>query len=57
MIALFLRTELASDRWRDALRKLLDRAGLPESVIAEPDLDDPAEIRARQQIPDRAPRL
>jgi len=50
MIALFLRTELASDRWRDALRKLLDRAGLPESVIAEPDLDDPAEIRARRQL-------
>jgi hypothetical protein len=50
MIALFLRTELASDRWRDALRELLDRAGLPESVITDPDLDDPAENRARQQL-------
>lgn len=47
MIALFLRTELASDRWRDALRGLLGRGGLPERVITAPDLDDPAENRAR----------
>jgi len=50
MIALFLRTEVASDRWRDALRELLDRAGLPESVIAAPDLGDCAENRARRQL-------
>jgi hypothetical protein len=50
MIALFLRTELASDRWRDALRELLGRGGLPERVITAPDLDDPAENRARRQL-------
>ena len=27
MVALFLRTELSSDRWRDDLRALLKRAG------------------------------
>ena len=50
MIALFLRTELASDRWRDALGELLGRGGLPERVITAPDLDDPAENRARRQL-------
>jgi hypothetical protein len=50
MIALFLRTELASDRWRDALCVLLDCARLPERVITDPDLGDPAENRARRQI-------
>jgi hypothetical protein len=50
MIALFLRTELASDRWRDTLRELLDRAGLPERVITDPDLDDHTENRARRQL-------
>jgi hypothetical protein len=50
MIALFLRTELASDRWRDALRVLMDGADLPERVISAPDLGDPAENRARRQL-------
>ncbi len=50
MIALFLRTELASDRWRDTLHELLDRAGLPECVITDPHLDDPAENGARRQL-------
>ncbi len=50
MIALFLRTELASARWRDALHVLLDRAGLPERVITGPDLGDPAENQVRRQL-------
>jgi hypothetical protein len=29
MAALFLRTEFRSDRWKDCLRALLARAGLP----------------------------
>jgi hypothetical protein len=33
MVALFLRTELPSDRWKDDLRALLGRAGLPGREI------------------------
>src|SRR5690349_8532175 len=47
MIALFLRTELPSDRWRDGLRALLGRAGLPDRVVTAPDLGDDAENQAR----------
>jgi hypothetical protein len=47
MVALFLRTELSATRFRDALRALLERAGLPERVVTDPDLDDPAENQAR----------
>lgn len=50
MVALFLRTELASARFRDSLRALLEQAGLPERVVTEPDLDDPAENQAREQL-------
>jgi hypothetical protein len=50
MIALFLRTELRSDRWRDGLRTLLERAGLPERVVADPDLGDEAENQARLRL-------
>ena len=47
MVALFLRTELPSDRWQDDLRALLKRAGLPEHVITAPDLGDDIENQAR----------
>lgn len=50
MIALFLRTELPSDRWRDGLRALLKRTMLPESVITAPDLGDHAENQARLRL-------
>jgi len=50
MVALFLRTELPAARFRDALRALLERAGLPERVVIDPDLDDPAENQARWQL-------
>jgi hypothetical protein len=50
MVALFLRTELSATRFRDALRALLERAGLPERVVTDPDLDDPAENQARWQL-------
>ena len=33
MAALFLRTELTSERWREDLQALLERAGLPEEVV------------------------
>jgi hypothetical protein len=47
MIALFLRSELPSDRWRDKLLARLELAGLSERVITEPDLSDDAENQAR----------
>jgi hypothetical protein len=50
MIALFLRTELPSDRWQDDLRALLSRAGLPERVITAPDLGDDAGNTARLRL-------
>src|SRR5499427_916556 len=50
MIALFLRTELPAARFRDKVRALLDQAGLPERLITEPDLGDPAENQAREQL-------
>jgi hypothetical protein len=50
MVALFLRTELASARFRDNLHALLDRAGLPERLVTVPSLDDLAENQAREQL-------
>ena len=50
MVALFLRTELTSDRWGDGVRAQLERAGLPERVITVPDLDDDAENQARLRL-------
>ena len=50
MVALFLRTELTSDRWNKDLRALAERAGLPDRVITTPDLGDDAENQARLQL-------
>jgi hypothetical protein len=50
MIALFLRTELPAARFRDTLHALLDQAGLPERLVTAPDIDDPAENQAREQL-------
>src|SRR5215510_14435111 len=50
MVALFLRTELPAGRFRDTLRALLERDGLPESVITDPDLGDDAEKQARLRL-------
>ena len=50
MVAQFLRTELPAARFRDTLRVLLDQAGLPERLITAPNLDDPAENQAREQL-------
>jgi hypothetical protein len=50
MVALFLRTELPAARFRDTLRALLERAGLPERVITDPDLGDNAENQARLRL-------
>jgi hypothetical protein len=50
MVALFLRTELPSPRFRDKLQALLERDGLPERVITDPHLDDDAENQARLRL-------
>ena len=50
MVALFLRTELTAARFRDKLQALLERDGLPEHVITDPDLDDDAENQARLRM-------
>ena len=50
MVALFLRTELTAARFRDKLQALLERDGLPEHVITDPDLDDDAENQARLRL-------
>src|SRR6266446_1632279 len=47
MVALFLRTELPAARWQDDFKALLERAGLPERVLTNPDLGDDAENQAR----------
>ena len=45
-----MRTELRSDRWKDGLRAVLERAGLPGRVITAPDLGEQAEIQARVRL-------
>ena len=50
MVAVFLRTELPAARFGDTLRTLLDQAGLPESLVTAPNLDDPAENQARELL-------
>ena len=50
MVALFLRTELPAARFQDKLQALLQRHGLPESVITIPDLGDDAENQARLRL-------
>jgi len=50
MVALFLSTELPSDRWKGGLWALLEGAGLPERVITAPDLGNDAENQARLRL-------
>jgi hypothetical protein len=50
MIALFLRTELSSDRFGTEIRALLERDGVPENVVTASDLGDDAENQVRLQF-------
>jgi hypothetical protein len=50
MAALFLRTELFSDRYGAGIRALLKRDGVPEHVVTAPDLGDDAENEARLRL-------
>ncbi len=50
MVALFLRTKLPAARWQHYFKALLERAGLPERVLTDPDLGDDAENQARLRL-------
>ena len=50
MVALFVRTELASDRFGAEIRALLERDRVPERVVAVPDLGDAAENQVRLRL-------
>lgn len=50
MVALFLRTELPAARSRDDLKAHLERDGLPERLVTDPDLGDDAENQARLRV-------
>jgi len=47
MVAVFLRTELSSDRFGAEVRALMERDGVPERVVTAPDLRDDAENESR----------
>jgi hypothetical protein len=50
MIAVFLRGELASDRFGGAIREALARAGAQDDVVTMPDLGDEAENAVRRLL-------
>jgi hypothetical protein len=50
MVALFLRTEITSVRFRAKLLERLEKAGLPERLLTEPNLADAVENRARREL-------
>jgi hypothetical protein len=50
MVALFLRTELFSDRYGPDIRALLERDRVPERVVTAPDLADDAENLVRLRL-------
>jgi hypothetical protein len=50
MIALFLSAELGSDLYGPGILALLERDGVPPTVITTPDLADAAENRARLRL-------
>ncbi|HWA65762.1 MAG TPA: hypothetical protein VG899_05260 [Mycobacteriales bacterium] len=50
MVACFLQTELASERWGAGIRGVLVRLGEPESLLRVPDLADERGNRARRAV-------
>lgn len=50
MVALFLRTELTSDRFGAGIRALLERGSVPERVVTAPDLGSEDENQVRTQL-------
>jgi hypothetical protein len=52
MIAVFLRGELASERFGGAIKTLLARDGLPDAVVLHPDVRDAGQNTARRRLLD-----
>jgi hypothetical protein len=50
MVAVFLRTELASMRFAKDIQAILERQGQPRSLIEQPNLADPGENACRRQV-------
>jgi hypothetical protein len=50
MIAVFLRTEIASTRFAQGILAILTREGYPQSIIEQPNLDDPRENAYRRKV-------
>ena len=50
MVALFVRTEMSSDRFGAEIRALLERDRVPEHVVTGPDLGDDAENQVRLRL-------
>jgi hypothetical protein len=50
MVATFLRTELASSRFEQAILAILDRDGQDRRIIEHPDLANPADNEYRAQV-------
>jgi hypothetical protein len=48
MVAVFLRTEIASTRFARDIRAILARDGQPASIVEQPDLADPRENAYRR---------
>jgi hypothetical protein len=52
VVAAFLRVELDSGRYGPLLRRMLERDGVDENVLARPDVGDPAANRYRRTLLD-----
>lgn len=50
MVALFLRSELPSERFGPGIRTMLERDGIPEHVVTTPDLGSGAENQVRMRL-------
>ena len=50
MVALFLRSELSSDRFGTEIRALLERGGVPEHIVTVPDIGDDAANQMRMKL-------
>jgi hypothetical protein len=50
MVAVFLRTEIESSRWRDQIEEILGRDGRDAEIIRRPHLGDPAANAYRRHV-------
>jgi hypothetical protein len=50
VVAAFLRAEIESERYRDTVRGLLERRGLPAELVTRPDLADREQAELRREL-------